>query len=209
MTREEKIKKLADKRMKMIKTMKELRPDFDFSAFNAYKRDSYSIIKCDKGHEFKSTYAMFTNKPVCRCCVKGIQGRSHEESEIIDYLEKRGIKTLRNYRCLVGPKTEIVKSTGRMKNLLEIDVFIPSLNIGIEYDDKSHNDNVIKKRYDNFDNIEEYHKYKDYQAELLGIKILHIPENFYHYDKEEALKYIFNECLNRINSKTLIKALIS
>ena len=200
MTREEKIKKKAEARMKLIKELKSLRPDFDFSAFNTHKKNAYSVIKCDKGHEFRCSYYAFKSKPICRCCNNNAKAKSLEENEIIEYLNKRGIKTIQSYRCIEGPNTFLNK-IGNLVNLLEIDVYLPQFNIGIEFNDsRGHTDNVIIKRFKGyFNSVEEYHNYKTYKSELLGIKLIHIFEKDYYNRKDELLDSIFNICLENAN----------
>jgi hypothetical protein len=64
------------------------------------------------------------------------------------------------------------------QSYFELDVYIPELNKGIEFDGTYwHSDSVIRKR--SGISAEEYHKRKDDFFDSLGIKVLHISELFW------------------------------
>lgn len=76
-------------------------------------------------------------------------------------------------------------------------MYLPQLNIGIEYNDlKSHLNSKIKTKCKGyFNSANEYHNYKTDQASLLGIKLIHVNARDYYNDKDKVLSDIFNRCL--------------
>ena len=73
--------------------------------------------KCSKGHEWQAVvYSRATGRG-CPICMSGLQ-TSFQEYAILYYLEKCGIEAIHSYR----------------KRGYEIDIYIPSKKIGIEYD---------------------------------------------------------------------------
>ncbi|MFE4143889.1 zinc-ribbon domain-containing protein [Peribacillus sp. YIM B13472] len=84
--------------------------------------------KCKKGHEWQASIAARRNKKFCPKC-RG--GTSFGEQAIFYYLKKCFSKVENRYK----------------HNSVELDLYIPSLKIGIEYDGKYyHNSNAAKHR---------------------------------------------------------------
>lgn len=73
--------------------------------------------KCEKGHEWYATVVSRTKNHFCPICNSSKQ-TSISEKSIVYYLNKANIDLIENYK--IGKK--------------ELDVFIPNMNIGIEYD---------------------------------------------------------------------------
>lgn len=78
----------------------------------------------------------------------------------------------------------------------DIDMFIPELNLGIEFDGKYHHSFVaMRKSKDKIkwsdDDIRNYHNIKDQYFLSKGIKILHIKEEDWIKNKEDCIKRCF------------------
>jgi hypothetical protein len=71
------------------------------------------------------------------------------------------------------------KSSDFRQSRYELDIFIPSLNKGIEYDGSYwHSPDVLAKRKNiSLEEAEKYHEEKDQFFNQMGIKVLHIKEN--------------------------------
>ena len=83
----------------------------------------------------------------------------------------------------------------------EIDVFVPRLNKGIEYDGSwPHSFEGLKRGRSKWsdDDIQNYHKLKDDWFASKGIKILHIKEKDWKKDKQacidKCLKFLGVSC---------------
>lgn len=104
--------------------------------------------------------------------------RSKAEVEIVDFIRSLGIKCLISYRKLIkNPETNTP---------LEIDIFIPSHNLGIEF-------NGIYW-HDKLNPIMEERKTK--LCEEKGVKLIHIWEDDWNRDKESILNNLKFELLN-------------
>lgn len=76
----------------------------------------------------------------------------------------------------------------------ELDIFIPELNKGIEFDGKYwHSENGLKRSRKHWpqEDIDNYHQIKDSYFLSKGIKILHIKEKDWIKDKETCLNKCF------------------
>ena len=86
------------------------------------------LVECNKGHKYYTTLKIFKNGHRCPICMS-LFGVSPQEKEILSY-----IKNIYNGIILENDKTQIYNPyTGRM---LEIDIWIPELRKGIEYNGK-------------------------------------------------------------------------
>lgn len=80
-------------------------------------------IRCDKGHDFEMTWHDFQNGSRCGKCKK-----SKGEKSICEFLDGLGLDYIIQYR---NPDCKNI-------NVLPFDVYIPSLNMYIEYDGIQH-----------------------------------------------------------------------
>lgn len=124
------------------------------------------------------------------CCLKG---RSKKEMDIAEYIAKHTVYKLEfNIRNIPNILNE--------EQFFEIDIYIPELKIGFEFDGTYwHSDKVIKRRMHMTAN--KYHKLKDLSANCIGIKLFHIKEE--DYDRNKQAVYmdvlgIINIMKNRI-----------
>lgn len=95
----------------------------------AFLSDGYELISieytnnkqkldyvCPKGHKWNIAFNDFQQGKRCPICVRSV---SKKEIELQDFVEGLGLKIIRNSRKIIAPK--------------ELDIFIPSKNLAIEY----------------------------------------------------------------------------
>ena len=103
--------------------------------------------KCDKGHEWYASIVSRTKKHFCPICNSSRQ-TSISEKSIVYYLKKYNFDLIESYKI----------------NRKEIDIFIPKLNLGIEYDGQYYHKSVQKDLA------------KNKLCSSLGIKLIRIRE---------------------------------
>lgn len=114
--------------------------------------------------------------------IKHCGGKSSYEEDIIDYLKSLGIENI------------IHGSRKILTNNLELDIYLPDYNIGIEFNGTYwHSDAFLNK---------DYHQNKSKLAADLGIRLIHI----YEYDwlnpqKQLIFKSIIKSACNKIKNK--------
>ena len=114
--------------------------------------------------------------------IKHCGGKSSYEEEIIEYLNELGINNI------------IHGSRKILNNNLELDIYLPDYNIGIEFNGTYwHSDAFLTK---------DYHQNKSKLAANLGIRLIHI----YEYDwlnpqKQLIFKSIIKSACNKIKNK--------
>lgn len=123
--------------------------------------------------------------------MKKMSGFSNAEKELLLSIKKYFpfTKKIRDFRVKIENKPYIKG--------FEIDIFVPELNIGIEFDGTYHHSfeymrKCIKKKFWSDDDIRNYHEIKDswFQGSK-GIKILHIKEEDWKKDKQACV----DQCL--------------
>ena len=154
--------------------------------------------KCDKGHEWEATIAHIAYGRGCPLCNTGKQ-TSFPEQAIYYYLKKVDKKCLSRYK---------------VKGRKELDIFIPDLKIGIEYDGYRWHRSEEKMISD----IE-----KDEYWNSVGVRVIRIKEQnkrnsqlingdwlelnkdeFYLNDEDyEALAGLIKEIINNLYHKTI------
>ena len=104
-----------------------------------------------------------------------LDNSSSGEKEVRNFIESFGYKTIKT-RQVIKP--------------YEIDIFIPELNLGIEYNgDYWHSEKVLSKKHNNY---KTYHEDKTKLAESRGIKLIHIWESEWNNTKEAVKEKIKN-----------------
>jgi len=132
----------------------------------------YKCLKCDNVFE-KTT----VSNPICRVCTPKIAGFSLQEKEVFDY-----IKTIYD--------GEILENTRHLG--FEMDIFIPELDIGIEYNGTYWHSARFKTK--------DYHLKKTEKAEALNIHLIHIFSTEW-LNKKEIVESIIKAKLNKISTK--------
>ena len=98
------------------------------------------------------------------------------------YIESRGETEIYEYVCSLMGKENVEKSNRTILDGQEIDIFIPSLNIGIEYNGLRWHSDKFKGR--------NYHLSKTEKANSKGVKLIQIFEDEYNNRKEIVLSKI-------------------
>jgi len=137
--------------------------------------------KCDKGHEWQATIYNRNNGNGCPVC-SSEKKTSFPEYVIVYYLKKYGIKVIHRYN----------------KKGYELDIYIPSKKIAIEYDGNIWHKNRIQN------DLEKNLKCKNYGIKLYRIRegLLSLNDSSIDYiidknqkDLEEALQKVLSEII--------------
>ncbi len=114
----------------------------------------------------------------CFKCYPYEYGHSSSEKELLKFIRD-------NY------KGEVVNGLGSRKIIfpLEIDIYIPELKLGIEYDGLYWHSELGGKE-------KEYHLYKTEECEKRGIKLIHIFSDEWEERKDEIKKFLMYEIEN-------------
>ena len=108
-------------------------------------------------------------------------------------LESNAEREIYEYICSLVGSDNVIKKDRKILNGKEIDIFIPNLNIGFEY-------NGLKWHSEEFNKDSEYHLSKTEKCVEKGIKLIQIFEDEYQYHKEivlEKIKYILEKTENK------------
>jgi hypothetical protein len=138
--------------------------------------------KCDNDYEITKQllYERYKrNYDVCTHCNPiGQSSRSGHEKELNDYLNELNVNTIQSYR--------------ELPNNLEVDIFIPEKNIGIEINGLYWHNELFKKS--------EYHLRKHNICKDKNIELIQIFEDEWLY-KKDIVKSILKNRLNLIENK--------
>jgi len=130
------------------------------------------LIKCDKGHEYKSTWGNFQSGSRCPVCDRE-KSSSKPEKEIQEYVKTFNIKQINNDRTqILNPNTGCY---------LELDVFLPEINKAIEFNGMY---------WHSLSNVIEHDMIKRKECERIGIELLVIDEQNYMDNKDLELNKI-------------------
>jgi hypothetical protein len=153
--------------------------------FNDKLKKKYNIIDiegnnlelfCEAGHRFKIEKSLFYNRKrhnvnCCTICLPinsiSISGR---ELEIYNFIENQ-------IKC--------DKSNRKLLNGKEIDIYIPELNLGFEFNGLYWHSEIYKDRT--------YHLNKSKESQNLGIELFHIWEDDWMYKQDIVKSMILNK----------------
>lgn len=118
---------------------------------------------------------------------------SFMESELMDIVKNiySEAKTLKNYSVYIPNKPHIKR--------FEIDIFVKSLNKGIEFDGSFHHsiEGLLRgRKHWPLEDVKNYHQIKDNYFARQGIQILHIQESDWKKNKQECI----DRCLKFLSS---------
>lgn len=157
----------------------------DYVLVDEYKNNDTSVlVLCDKGHKWKTTLCNFIKGSNCAACNK--RGVSKKEFQLSETLRDTysSVTKLKDYTVNIQDKPYI--------HGFDIDIFIPELNIGIEFDGKYyHSFKGLKRAHPKWpdSSISIYHEIKDdYFMKKYNIAILHIKEEDWDKNKEECVE---------------------
>lgn len=169
-----------------ISLLKEMNQDLDFSKFKYVTSKTKSTVICPKHGEFEySFFNAVTNVPKYRVICPKCNPTSMKENTIREYIEESfGVTTIKD--------RSIIKSKFDPKRHLEIDIYIPELKIGFEFNGTYwHSErHLINKRKDFiklYGSVEGYHNYKYEEAKKAGVDLYFIAEE--EYDSGIQLVY--------------------
>ena len=151
---------------------------YNYSKFIYTDSHTKSVIICPIHGEFKMRPNSHLNGQGCPSCAR---------------IESKGEKELREWIKTMYPDADkfphILKRPDIKDRGLEIDVYIPSIKFGIEYDGSFWHSvargGTIRR------------KEKGYRAKLLGIHLIHIVDEDWHYYKNRIKKYILRQIEKR------------
>ena len=133
-------------------------------------------IKCDKCNnesDFNNNeinYRLNNDIPVCKNCYKTNTGISYPETELRDFIKSFNIDIIENDRINLNGQ--------------EIDIFIPTHNLGIEYNGLYWHSNSFKEK--------NYHLNKTNISNSKGIKLIQIFEDEWDYKKDIVKSRLLN-----------------
>lgn len=142
--------------------------NYDFSRA-VYKtcKDPIEVI-CDKGHMFRVPPDFITNAGLgCPKCSKGYV-HSKAEKEVAQALPGYLIKKFNDRKILEGR---------------EVDIFLPQINVGIEY-------NGIYWHCNKNIGDTQYHKNKKFKSNKNGVRLIHIYEDDWTHRRRQSELYI-------------------
>ena len=157
---------------------------FGYEILTTYTTSHTPIkLKCPKHGEFKTKPYSLTNGHECPGCAKSY---SKAEKELFD-LMKNIYSDVKKIRSKVRDEAK-----PHIKRF-EIDIFIPSLMKGIEFDGTRWHSFEIMRKSENKrkwsdEDIRNYHEIKDAWFLSKGIQILHIKEEDWNKDKADCVK---------------------
>jgi len=155
-----------------ITNSKTIHGKYNYDKTNYTKSHSYVTITCPKHGDFEQhAYAHLAGKG-CRQCGAGIS-QSKDEIEILNFITNLGFETISGDRKLLSGK--------------EIDILVPSKNLGIEYNGimyhsiGNHSSDKFNKLYSNKE--KQKHNFKTNKMNDLGIQLFHIFDIEYKHKK--------------------------
>jgi len=143
---------------------------------------SFFTVKCPKDHMYKTCWNYWNNGSRCPQC-NNESTSSKGEKELSDFIESLNIDILRNDRTLLD-------------NRLELDIYIPSKNLAIEYCGIYWHSEIHKDK--------DYHLNKLNMCISKGIDLITIFEDEWLYKKDivkHRLSYILNIDKNTIYAR--------
>ena len=145
-------------------------------------------IVCEKGHHYMQMPNKHLNGHSCPYCSHNI---SNQEHEIVEFIRGLGIEVQTNQRNILNDNKEI-------------DIFIPSHNIAIEFDGLYWHNSSMKEN--------NYHINKTNECEKKGIRLIHIFEDEWMNKKDivkSRIKNILGKTPNKIYGRNCVISEIS
>lgn len=146
-----------------IRRVKETHPnkEYDFSRTNYVNRDTYVTIGCPIHGYFETHPGNFINKSRNSDCPKCSQERlqkiqtSNKEKQLVSIIQK-------HYTNLSILENERFKISNQSNHQYELDIYIPEIKLGIEYNGIYWHSNKVKS--------DDYHFEKKQAFESIGIR---------------------------------------
>lgn len=139
-----------------------------------YIGNSISLFKCDKGHNFEISSSSYvsrikSNLPICTTCYTIGDQKSIKEKELFNFIQS----------------TYDGKITQSYRDGLEIDIYLPQLKLGFEFNGIYWHNEEKKGKY--------YHLNKTNYFKSKGINIFHIWEDDWNYKNDIIKSMILNK----------------
>ena len=157
-------------------------PLFNYDEYTTVSRENKYKFKCKSCDTVFESSINSGKSPRCIVCNPSLSGTSSLENEVYDYISNIYDGT-------------IIRNNRKLLNGKEIDIYIPDLKIGIEFNGIYwHGESGGKKH-------KKYHLTKTEECESNNIRLIHIFEDEWVYKKEilkSKIKHILK--LNNLNS---------
>ncbi len=141
--------------------------------------ESYYIVQCENNHQYKIDSHLYCqrkiyNIPICTICNPLVKNVSGSEISLIDLISKhyKGEISLNN-RKIIAP--------------YELDIYLPELKLGFEYNGLYWHSELYKNK--------KYHLEKTKNCKSKGIKLIHVWEDSWVF-KKEIMSSIISNMLN-------------
>lgn len=131
----------------------------DVSDYTSNK--SYIILNCKDHGDWPTKFNWLTTRGVC-CPVCSGSGTSQGEQDMAEYIRSLGFDIQTNVRDIIPP--------------MELDVYIPSLNLAFEFDGVYYHSDEFKG--------ESYHLDKTIRCEQRGIRLIHVFSDEWDHNQE-------------------------
>lgn len=185
------------KPFKPVETLQKCNPEYDFSYFDYEYAHKQSVVICKKHGRFKASYNYARKYDFKVFCPKCHDNCSAKELMIRQFL-------CDELKLNVEKNKSIIKSKTHENFFLEIDMYIPDLKIGFEFNGTYwHSDKYFKKKWSQkhkeaYINAEGYHKYKYEEAKRNGIDLYFITEEEFDSDISALKDKIKNIISNKV-----------
>lgn len=176
------------KRYNLLSTINDIKIINLYNKIDRYLTDLL-CLKCNNNFTVSQHFAQQRNKfnyIVCTKCNPVIKYFSNGEKEILEFIEK-------NYNG------KIITNTRNVINPYEIDIYLPDLNIAIEFNGVYWHSELHKNK--------NYHSTKSALCKYKGIQLIHIWEDDWLY-KQSIIKSILLNKLNKSNKIYARKCII-
>lgn len=146
-----------------------------------YIANNISLFRCDKGHDYKISSDLYhsrikNNTVLCTECNPLGEHKSSKQIELLDFI-------IQNY------DNDVISN---YRSGLEIDIYLPKLNLGFEFNGLYWHSEVNKEK--------NYHLNKTNFFKEKGIQVIHIWEDDWDYKKDIIKSQILN-ILGKSNSR--------
>lgn len=162
-----------------------VQPMFELAEYMQFGKDSehlyhWKCLQCGEEFDAKLWTPWFKQSGVrsyARCC-HCYPDDMHKSAEEVDFF--KAVKSLTSYEVIANAR--VLEDTSHDKRTFkEIDVYIPQLKLGFEYDGIWWH-SVEMKSVENT-HEEHYHLKKTLLAEKAGLKLVHIRSDVWKYDR--------------------------
>jgi hypothetical protein len=138
--------------------------------------------------QHNSSYAFASKKKWTNDCAAHMKSPTREGS-----IEKEILNFVKKYYTSSKTARFKVNNIKYYATCFELDIYVPELKAGIEFDGKYwHSNSALRKRFPSWpaQAVSDYHKIKDSFFKSIGISVIHIKEEDWLLDKQAQLNKI-------------------